>query len=147
MTGPRSSTDSPHVADQAARPHVPVGTPPNAADVRAPDVVAFLGEVVLLGMLIIAGAHLGHGILAVLLAIGLPTVLAALWGRWLAPRASRRLPYPQRLATKLGLVAAAAVLLTVSGSPLWSCVVLAAVAAVFAVAEIRGEHRPAGQGR
>ncbi|WP_462202761.1 DUF2568 domain-containing protein [Frankia sp. CcWB3] len=40
----------------------------------------------------------------------LPLLTAGIWGRWLAPRAARRLGQPSRLAVKLALFVATAML-------------------------------------
>jgi hypothetical protein len=83
------------------------------------QIAVFLDELALLVVLCIAGARIGGGAVAsTLRAIFFPVVAAVIWGLWLAPRASRRLAHPARLAAKLALVAIAAVLLALSG-PLW----------------------------
>jgi hypothetical protein len=61
----------------------------------------------------------------VLLAIGLPVVVAILWGRFAAPRARRRLPLRLRAAFELGVFALAALALWQAASP--------ALGAAFAV--------------
>jgi len=43
------------------------------------------------------------------LGIAFPLAVAAVWGAWIAPKAARRLPDPQRLALELGVFAAATV--------------------------------------
>ncbi|HEY9293494.1 MAG TPA: YrdB family protein [Microlunatus sp.] len=80
-------------------------------------VVVFLVELVLLAVLAWSGARLGSPSLplAILLAVVLPGVAALIWGRWLAPRATRRLHEPTRLIVKLALLAIAAGLLALSG--------------------------------
>jgi hypothetical protein len=89
--------------------------PEHAQDVGPLQVAVFLDELVLLAVLAIAGARLAGGIVAsTFLGILLPLAAAMLWGAWLAPRARRRLEHPLRLAAKLALVAAAAVLLAVT---------------------------------
>ena len=52
----------------------------DAVTLRSADVVAFVGELILLGVLAVAGFRLGYGILAVVLAIALPTLMGVLWG-------------------------------------------------------------------
>ena len=78
-------------------------------EVNANDVVAFLVEMVVLGLLAWAGFAADATLwLRLLLGIGLPLVAAVLWGLFAAPRARISSP-PLRLATKL-LVLGAGVL-------------------------------------
>lgn len=108
------------------------------APVTGLAVLAFVGELVLLGALGVAGARLG----GVLLAVALPGALAVVWGRWLAPRAPRRLPHPRRLGLQLVLVVVAAGLLALSGARGAALAVLVAVGLVFTLAELREARRP-----
>lgn len=98
------------------------------------DVLAFLGELVLLAALAVAGARLGSGAAGVVLAVVLPVLLAVVWGRWLAPRAPHPVSAAVRLAVKTALVVATAALLALSGLPVPGGAVLVAVGAVFALA-------------
>jgi len=68
----------------------------------------------------------------VLLAIGLPAVVAVLWGTFAAPRARRRLPLRLRAPFELGVFAVASLALWRAG---WvtAAVALAAIAAVNAL--------------
>ncbi|HET7385563.1 MAG TPA: YrdB family protein [Pedococcus sp.] len=52
--------------------------------------------------------------IAIVLAVGLPALAAFVWGRWLAPRATGRLPDPARLGVEMTLFALA--LLLVAGA-------------------------------
>jgi hypothetical protein len=61
-----------------------------------------------------------------------PIVAAAIWGRWMAPRATRRLPDPRRLVAELVFFAAAASAFAAAGAPLLG-VIYAAVAIACAV--------------
>lgn len=103
----------------------------------------FLAELGMLACLGLAGWHLGDSWVASLaLAVGLPLVAALVWGRWVAPRASRRLPDPARLVLEVSLFGAtlATVLLTEPTPPL---VVLAAgVCAAFVVSIPARGHEP-----
>ena len=77
--------------------------------------VRFLAELGMLVCLGIGGWQLGDSLLAsVLLGVVLPLVAAVVWGRWVAPRASRRLRDPARLGVEVTLFAAA--LLAVMGA-------------------------------
>jgi len=113
-------------------------TPPDRVD--ALDSVVFLAELCLLAILAWAGARLGTGAWAVVLAIALPLVAAVLWGLLLAPRAARRLRHPARLIVKLVLLAVAAGALTVSGEVLWAIGFLVLTAAVTIAGELRAAH-------
>src|SRR5690348_7304430 len=101
------------------------------------DLVVFLTELLLLGVLAVAGARLGSGVVAsVLLAVALPVAAAVLWGLLLAPHAARRLHHPQRLVVKIALVAVAATLLGVTGAVVWAIIFGVVVAGVFAIGEL-----------
>ena len=100
-------------------------------------VLALVGELVLLGALALAGARLG----SVPLAVALPVGSTLVWGRWLAPRAPRRLQHPGRLGLELVLVVVAAGLLARSGARGAALVVLVAVGLVLTLAEVREGRR------
>ena len=110
-------------------------SPPDRVD--ALDAVVFLAELCLLAVLAWAGARLGTGAWAVVLAIALPLVAAVLWGLLLAPRAARRLRHPARLIMKLVLLVVAAAALTLSGEVLWAIGFLVPTAAVTIIGELR----------
>ncbi len=97
----------------------------------------FLVELVLLAVLAVAGARFGGGALSVVLGVLLPIVVAMLWGLCLSPRASCRLPYPARLVAKLVLVIVAAVLLAVSGAPVWAVAFLVLAGVLVTIGELR----------
>ena len=112
---------------------------PDQQRITAVDVAVFLGELVLLAVLVIAGARLGGSTAPrIVLAVALPAAAAALWARWLAPRAAGRLANPARLAAKIAVFAVAAVLLAVAGLPIWAAVFFVASAALIAFAELSG---------
>lgn len=100
MTSMPGSTDP--------RPSVPTGIWAVLAVVR---LLAEIGLLVALGY---AGWRLGGGSvpLSLLLAAALPGLAASAWGRWVAPRSSRRLADPARFAVEVTLFALAAALLT-----------------------------------
>ena len=59
------------------------------------------------------GWHLAHGTAAsIVLAVVLPLLAAAIWGRWIAPRSRHRLPDPGRAGLEVLLFLAAFVVLT-----------------------------------
>ena len=78
--------------------------------------MAFVVELAMLVLLALAGWRLGgNAAVSVLLAVVLVAVAVVVWGRWLAPRTSRRLPRTPRLAAKALLFAATGVLAAGSG--------------------------------
>jgi hypothetical protein len=101
----------------------------------------FLLELCALAALAYWGIETGSGV-AVDLALALGTVGAfvAVWGRWVAPRASRRLADPARLGLELVLFAAALAALAAAGQPAIA-VVLAAVLALSEILGIAWEQR------
>ena len=91
--------------------------------------VRFLVELATLAALAVAGASASAGLgWRIVLAIGVPGLLAVIWGLVMAPRARRRLADPARLIVEIVLFLAAAAALALVGD-----VVAAAVYAVIAV--------------
>ena len=90
--------------------------------------VKFLLELGALAAFGLWGASIADGPAAVLLAIGLPLVVAALWGTLAAPRASHRLQLRLRAPFELGVFALGSLALWQAG---W-----AVAAAAFAVVAI-----------
>ncbi|RAK43274.1 uncharacterized protein DUF2568 [Actinoplanes lutulentus] len=87
-------------------------------------------ELCALAALAYGGWHLpGPAFVRILAAVGFPLVAAVIWGRWVAPRASRPLPDPHRLIPEWTVFGSATVALIVTGHP-WLAVTLAALAAV-----------------
>jgi uncharacterized protein DUF2568 len=100
----------------------------------APVVLAvrFLTELGLLAALVVGALSLDAPVIVrVLLAVAAPAAAAAVWGRFVAPRAAHRLPDPSRLWVEAVLFAAATLALLVAGHPALA-VVLAVAAAVTA---------------
>ena len=91
-------------------------------------VLKFVLELAALAALGVWGASIADGAAAVLLAIGLPAVVAGLWGTLAAPRARHRLPLRLRAPFELGVFALATFALWRAG---W-----AAAAVAFAVVAI-----------
>lgn len=77
---------------------------PDARPIGAVEVAVFVVELVLLAVFAVSGVRLGSHVTAIVLAVLLPLVAATLWGLYLAPRATRRLPHPWCLLAKLALV-------------------------------------------
>jgi hypothetical protein len=91
----------------------------------------FLAELGMLAALAWGGWHLTHGTAAsIVVAVVLPLVAAAIWGRWVAPRSHHRLPDPARAGVELLLFLAAFVVLTqghrAPGAVGWGLALLAA---------------------
>jgi hypothetical protein len=113
----------------------------DAQRVGALQIGVFVDELALLAVLGIAGSRLGTStVTSTLLAILLPAAAGVAWGRWLAPRARRRLSYPVRLVAKLALFAAASVVLAATGPIWWAVAFLVISAALVSGAEL--EERP-----
>jgi len=96
--------------------------------------VRFLAEIGTLVCLGTGGWQLGDSLLASLaLSAVLPLVAAGVWGRWVAPRASRRLRDPARLGVEVTLFAAALFLVMgAAPSPAMAVIGLAVWAAFLA---------------
>ncbi len=105
------------------------------------DVSVFFAELAMLAGLAVAGWRLGiDGPMAVAVAVAFPLVAAVIWGLWLAPRATRRLRYPDGLIVKLTLVIIAAGLLARSGAVVWAVAIFLVVGSLFSLGEM--SHRP-----
>jgi Protein of unknown function (DUF2568) len=100
------------------------------------QVVVFLDELALLAALAVAGAQIGGGTLAnAARAVAFPLIAAAIWGRWLAPRARSRLAHPARLGTKLALIAVASALLIAADLARWGVIFFLVSALVVTAGE------------
>ncbi|MEU4690608.1 DUF2568 domain-containing protein [Actinoplanes sp. NPDC023714] len=78
----------------------------------------FLTELALFAALAYAGATLpGQLPLKIALALAAPASAITLWGLFIGPRATRRLPEPWRFLTEAILFAAAGALMTAAGHP------------------------------
>jgi hypothetical protein len=97
--------------------------------VQVPVLLAlrFLAEILLLASYAFGGWALGGSVATSLpLAVVLPLLAAAAWGRWVAPKAPHRLPDPARLGVELTLFAGGFVLAgRAEGQPLPLLVALA----------------------
>jgi hypothetical protein len=107
------------------------------------EAAVFLAELVMLAALVGVGIALPSSTVAkVVAAVALPAVAIAVWGRWLAPRAPRRLPHRSGLVAKVAIFAVTALLLALAG-PVWVAVVFLVVteAVVVAAERRRGPAR------
>ena len=90
------------------------------------QLLAFLIELAMLASFAYAGFSLKQWLLKILGGIGVPAVVIAIWGKWLAPRADTRLAMPGLAFAELTLFLLSAVMLWVVGRHDWA-VALAAV--------------------
>lgn len=96
-------------------------------------VFRFILELVVLVALFLWGVSTsGELLVQVVMGLGAPAVAIAVWGLLVAPKASRRLPDPQRLAVEI-VVFGAGVLAFVARGDWLLAVLLAAAAAVSLV--------------
>jgi hypothetical protein len=80
--------------------------------------LSFLLELCALAALAYWGFQVSSGpILAVVLGIGAPLLMALVWGRFAAPASRTRLPMPALLVLKLAIFALAAAALAIAGRP------------------------------
>lgn len=90
--------------------------------------LTFLLELACFVGLAYAGAVVGSGPWAFVLAVALPAAAIAVWARWNAPRSAHRLPTRLRVPVELGVLVTAAVGLLVAGAATWAVIYLALVA-------------------
>jgi hypothetical protein len=109
--------------------------------------VRFLAELGMLACLGVGGWQRAGSLLgSVVLGVALPGVAAAVWGRWVAPRAPRRLHDPARLGVEVTLFTAALLLvLGAEPSPAMTVVGVAVWVAFLVSIPSRG-HEPAATG-
>ncbi|WP_285587335.1 YrdB family protein [Actinomycetospora sp. NBRC 106378] len=101
----------------------------------------FLAEVAMIAVLVYAGVALPRSVVGrIVLVVVLVGVFVVIWGRWLAPRAARRLPPRPGLLLKLALFAVGALLLAWAG-PVWLAVVFLVFSEGLVIAAER-ERRP-----
>ncbi len=110
--------------------------------------VRFLAELGMLVCLGVGGWQRGGTLLgSALLGVVLPIAAAGLWGRWVAPRASRRLPDPARLGVEVTLFTAA-ILLVIGAQPSPAMTVVGlVVGAAFLVSIPARGHEPVPSGK
>jgi hypothetical protein len=102
------------------------------------EIGVFLAELALLAALIYAGVVIPGSLVGrVVLTVVLAAVFVVMWGRWLAPRAPRRLSHRPGLALKVVLFVVGAGLLAWAGSVVLAVVFLVVTEAVVVAAEVR----------
>lgn len=105
--------------------------------------VRFLAELGMLACLGVGGWQLGTSLLTSLgYAVALPAAAAFVWGRWIAPRAPRRLEDPMRLGVEVSLFTAAILMVgRAEPAPTMALVGVATLAA-FLVSIPARKHEP-----
>lgn len=130
----------------ARRTDDPAAGAPRARHVGPTDVLALLSELALVVLLAVAGWRLGTTtgltaplpvLLGVLLALALPGVAVVTWGRWLAPRAPRRMSQPWRLDAQVTLFVAAGLVVAAVGLVWWGVGLALVGTTAFALARDR----------
>lgn len=107
----------------------------------------FLLEMGALVALAVWGAHTGSvPAVRVVLGLGVPLLVAVVWGAFVAPAAPRRLPDPGRLVLEVGVFGAAALAVGARGLPLLGAS-FGVVAVVNAVLVRVGERQQVGPGQ
>lgn len=102
------------------------------------EIGVFLAELALLAALVYAGVVLPGSLVGrIVLTVVLVGVFVVVWGRWLAPRAPRRLSHRPGLALKVVLFAVGAALLARAGAVVVAVVFLVVTEAVVVAAELR----------
>ena len=99
----------------------------DAERVRLIDVVAFVCEIATFVVLMAAVNLLIDGFQAWLVVFAVAAVVVAVWARWIAPNARRRLDDPALFAAQASLSVAVGALMAVAGE-YWVGVVFAVVA-------------------
>jgi quinol-cytochrome oxidoreductase complex cytochrome b subunit len=88
----------------------------------------FLLELAAFAAFAVWGADIGSGAFAVIPAVAAPLVAVLLWGRFAAPRATRRLPLSRRIPFELGVFLLAALAFLAAGHAVAAAVFAALVA-------------------
>jgi hypothetical protein len=97
------------------------------------ELVAFLCELAMLGLLVAAGIAVTDSLLGrVVLAIALPAAAAWIWSVWMAPTSRRRLTNPSRLYAQAALFAAVGLIVGLTIGPLVGVGFFVVSAGVFA---------------
>jgi hypothetical protein len=89
----------------------------------------FILELVVLVALFLWGVSVsGELIVQVVLGLGAPAMVIGVWGAFVAPRASRRLPDPQRLAVEIVIFGAGVLAFAATGELILALLLAAAAA-------------------
>lgn len=102
----------------------------NEGSMRSLNLVfRFVLELVVLVALFLWGVSVSdEPIPKVVLALAAPAVVIVIWGLFVAPRASRRLPDPQRLAVEIVVFGAGVLAFLAAGQPVLAILLAAAAA-------------------
>ena len=112
------------------------GESPTAPGV--PEVGVFVAELAMLAALVYVGIELPSSVIGrIVLVVVLLALFVVVWGRWLAPRAPRRLAPRLGLALKVVVFAVGSALLAVVGPLVVAAVFFVLTQAVVVAAETR----------
>ena len=101
---------------------------PGVAALRAGNLALKFGvELAAIASLGYWGASRNGALLSATMMLLAPATMIALWGRFAAPKASRRLPLPARIPLELTLLSLAAVALLAAGEDVFAAVFATAV--------------------
>lgn len=112
--------------------------PEKPEDLGPLDAVAFLVEVAMVVLLVLAGHGFGAGWQGWAVGVFLAMVAIGIWAQWMAPTSPRRLEQPTRLVVQIMLFLTVA-LYAAAGGLVWWGLAFAAVAIAVFVAVSRDE--------
>lgn len=113
--------------------------PPQKPENLGPlDAVAFLCELAMVVLLVLAGHGFLGGWRGWALGVFLGLVVLGIWAQWMAPSSLRRLDHPNRLVAQIMLFVATA-FYAAAGGLLWAGLVFAVVASGVFIALAREE--------
>lgn len=102
--------------------------------------LAFFLELCALAALGYWGFYVGSGTVAKFaLGIGVPLLTAVVWGLFIAPRATVKVPGPVNMALRILVFGLAAVSLAAAGQPTWAWVFGVVVVVNFALVRVLGQ--------
>ena len=111
-------------------------SPAGRSTVGLLGVLAFLCELVMIGLLAVAGWRLGtSSATSITLAVLLPAVAIAIWALWMAPASPRRSRCGPRVAAQTALFIAVGTVCIYAGLTTWGIVFTIVASAVFAGAK------------
>jgi hypothetical protein len=104
-------------------------------------VFRFILELVVLAALFLWGLSVSDQLIVDLaLALGAPAIVIVVWGLFVAPRASRRLPDPRRLAVEIVIFGAGVFAFLAAGQALLAILLAAAAAINLGLMSVWGQR-------
>lgn len=100
--------------------------------IGARDLVAFICELAMMALLVVAGHGMASGWRGWALGVFLAFVAIGIWAQWMAPRSLRRLNNPQRFVAQVMLFATTALYAAAGGLTWWGIGFAIIATAVFA---------------